>query len=162
MDKHNRPYKCQHKECSSLPGFTYKGGLTRHETEVHGNARQFLCRHKHCNRATHGFAREDNLRDHEERMHKEDRKQKQRRRIDAGFGNPVGTDRIDKAARHPHPQSHSHSQPHLPPGSADYRHLLRMVERSASSAAQTKQMQLRLVQLESALQELRHANSVAT
>jgi hypothetical protein len=36
MDKHDRPYKCPAKGCEKLPGFTYSGGLLRHEREVHG------------------------------------------------------------------------------------------------------------------------------
>lgn len=36
MDKHDRPYKCPAEGCEKLPGFTYSGGLLRHEREVHG------------------------------------------------------------------------------------------------------------------------------
>jgi hypothetical protein len=36
MDKHDRPYKCPADGCEKLPGFTYSGGLLRHEREVHG------------------------------------------------------------------------------------------------------------------------------
>ena len=36
MDKHDRPYKCAADGCEKLPGFTYSGGLLRHEREVHG------------------------------------------------------------------------------------------------------------------------------
>ncbi|KAF3031185.1 hypothetical protein E8E12_000802 [Didymella heteroderae] len=35
MDKHNRPYRCLVKGCENLQGFTYGGGLLRHEREVH-------------------------------------------------------------------------------------------------------------------------------
>ena len=35
MDKHDRPYKCNVKGCEKLQGFTYSGGLLRHEREVH-------------------------------------------------------------------------------------------------------------------------------
>lgn len=35
MDKHDRPYKCPAEGCEKLPGFTYSGGLLRHEREVH-------------------------------------------------------------------------------------------------------------------------------
>jgi hypothetical protein len=35
MDKHDRPYRCSQPECFNLPGFTYSGGLLRHEREVH-------------------------------------------------------------------------------------------------------------------------------
>ncbi|ORY04550.1 hypothetical protein BCR34DRAFT_667071 [Clohesyomyces aquaticus] len=35
MDKHERPYKCHVKGCEKLQGFTYSGGLLRHEREVH-------------------------------------------------------------------------------------------------------------------------------
>ncbi|KAJ3472374.1 hypothetical protein NLG97_g11041 [Lecanicillium saksenae] len=35
MDKHERPYRCPAEGCENLPGFTYSGGLLRHEREVH-------------------------------------------------------------------------------------------------------------------------------
>jgi hypothetical protein len=35
MDKHDRPYKCPADGCEKLPGFTYSGGLLRHQREVH-------------------------------------------------------------------------------------------------------------------------------
>lgn len=35
MDKHDRPYKCTMIGCEKIPGFTYSGGLLRHQREVH-------------------------------------------------------------------------------------------------------------------------------
>jgi hypothetical protein len=37
MDKHERPYKCELTGCEQLQGFTYKGGLSRHQREVHND-----------------------------------------------------------------------------------------------------------------------------
>ena len=31
MDKHDRPYKCMEPGCDKIQGFTYSGGLLRHE-----------------------------------------------------------------------------------------------------------------------------------
>ncbi|KAJ6167549.1 hypothetical protein N7497_000392 [Penicillium chrysogenum] len=35
MDKHDRPYKCYEPNCDKIQGFTYSGGLLRHQREVH-------------------------------------------------------------------------------------------------------------------------------
>jgi len=35
MDRHERPYKCREAGCELNPGFTYSGGLLRHQREVH-------------------------------------------------------------------------------------------------------------------------------
>ena len=32
----DRPYICEEHECHNLPGFTYSGGLRRHQREIHG------------------------------------------------------------------------------------------------------------------------------
>ena len=56
MDKHDRPYKCIAKGCETLPGFTYSGGLLRHEREVHGlyggPKNPLHCPHPNCKRHT--------------------------------------------------------------------------------------------------------------
>ncbi|KAI9759774.1 MAG: hypothetical protein M4579_002073 [Chaenotheca gracillima] len=75
-DKHSRPYRCQNPMCEKRPGFTYSGGLARHEREVHpkGGERRGhkLCPYLSCNRSSHGqgFTREENLREHVRRRHK--------------------------------------------------------------------------------------------
>lgn len=74
MDKHDRPYKCPAEGCEKLPGFTYSGGLLRHEREVHnkhgGPRKQLNCPHLNCKRHTgKGFSRQENLNEHLRRVH---------------------------------------------------------------------------------------------
>jgi len=74
MDKHDRPYRCPHSQCAKLQGFTYSGGLLRHEREVHGKhggpKAQLMCPHEDCKRhAGKGFTRKENLNEHIRRVH---------------------------------------------------------------------------------------------
>lgn len=74
MDKHDRPYRCPHHSCGKLQGFTYSGGLLRHEREVHGKhggpKAQLMCPHSGCKRnAGKGFTRKENLNEHLRRVH---------------------------------------------------------------------------------------------
>lgn len=74
MDKHERPYKCLAEGCEKLAGFTYSGGLLRHEREVHakhGGPRNPLnCPHVNCKRHKgKGFSRLENLNEHLRRVH---------------------------------------------------------------------------------------------
>lgn len=74
MDKHDRPYKCGAAGCEKLPGFTYSGGLLRHEREVHGKhggpKNSFYCPHPNCKRHSgKGFSRQENLNEHLRRVH---------------------------------------------------------------------------------------------
>ncbi len=74
MDKHDRPYRCSDPECAKLPGFTYSGGLLRHEREVHnkhgGPKATLRCPHPDCKRHTgKGFTRRENLNEHVRRVH---------------------------------------------------------------------------------------------
>ncbi|OAR00488.1 hypothetical protein LLEC1_00813 [Akanthomyces lecanii] len=69
MDKHERPYRCPADGCENLPGFTYSGGLLRHEREVHnkhgGPKNTVNCPHPNCKRHTgKGFSRQENLNEH--------------------------------------------------------------------------------------------------
>ncbi|KAF2238059.1 hypothetical protein EV356DRAFT_335342 [Viridothelium virens] len=75
MDKHDRPYKCSYPQCSKLQGFTYSGGLLRHEREVHkkhgGPRESLMCPYKDCKRSTGaGFTRKENLNEHLRRVHR--------------------------------------------------------------------------------------------
>lgn len=75
MDKHDRPYVCKKSECSSLQGFTYSGGLLRHQREVHnlhGGAKlKLFCEVVGCKRSKHTpFTRRENLAEHMRRVHK--------------------------------------------------------------------------------------------
>ena len=74
MDKHDRPYKCPAEGCEKLLGFTYSGGLLRHEREVHGKhggpKNPLHCHHPTCKRHTgKGFSRLENLNEHLRRVH---------------------------------------------------------------------------------------------
>jgi hypothetical protein len=74
MDKHERPYRCAADGCENLPGFTYSGGLLRHEREVHGKyggpKNTVNCPHPNCKRHTgKGFSRQENLNEHLRRVH---------------------------------------------------------------------------------------------
>ncbi|KAI0206710.1 hypothetical protein F4808DRAFT_466687 [Astrocystis sublimbata] len=74
MDKHERPYKCLAVGCENVPGFTYSGGLLRHEREVHrkhgGPKNPLYCPHKGCKRhKDSSFARLENLNEHLRRCH---------------------------------------------------------------------------------------------
>lgn len=75
MDKHERPYRCDRPECSKLLGFTYSGGLLRHQREVHkmhgGTGKQLFCPETTCKRHTgSGFTRKENLQEHMRRVHR--------------------------------------------------------------------------------------------
>ncbi|POS74927.1 C2H2 transcription factor [Diaporthe helianthi] len=74
MDKHERPYVCTAKGCEKIQGFTYSGGLLRHEREVHGKhggpKKKLLCPHVNCKRSSgKGFSRQENLAEHLRRVH---------------------------------------------------------------------------------------------
>lgn len=74
MDKHDRPYRCPQPQCAKLQGFTYSGGLLRHEREVHGKhggpKEQLRCTVADCKRHTgKGFTRKENLNEHLRRVH---------------------------------------------------------------------------------------------
>lgn len=74
MDKHDRPYKCQDPDCDKLAGFTYSGGLLRHQREVHKMhtpGKRLMCPFPNCNRSSgKGFTRQENLKEHIRRLHK--------------------------------------------------------------------------------------------
>ncbi|KAI9680325.1 MAG: hypothetical protein M1829_001211 [Trizodia sp. TS-e1964] len=81
MDKHERPYRCNEPGCEKLQGFTYSGGLLRHEREVHkkhgGPKIPLMCPHTNCKRSSGaGFTRQENLNEHLRRVHKADDSQK--------------------------------------------------------------------------------------
>lgn len=74
MDKHERPYVCTVAGCEKIQGFTYSGGLLRHEREVHGKhggpKKRLLCPHENCKRSSgKGFSRQENLAEHLRRVH---------------------------------------------------------------------------------------------
>ncbi|KAL2000271.1 hypothetical protein VTN02DRAFT_3334 [Thermoascus thermophilus] len=74
MDKHDRPYKCMEPGCDKIQGFTYSGGLLRHQREVHkknsSSKKPLMCPYPDCNRSTgNGFTRQENLKEHLRRRH---------------------------------------------------------------------------------------------
>jgi hypothetical protein len=74
MDKHDRPYKCLEPGCDKIQGFTYSGGLLRHQREVHKKnvdaKKPLMCPYADCNRSTgNGFTRQENLKEHLRRRH---------------------------------------------------------------------------------------------
>ena len=76
MDKHTRPYICDEPGCENIRGFTYSGGLHRHQKEVHrqhgGPRSACLCPYKDCKRSTGlGFSRKENLAEHVRRVHRD-------------------------------------------------------------------------------------------
>ncbi|MCJ1432764.1 hypothetical protein MMC27_002121 [Xylographa pallens] len=75
MDKHTRPYVCGESGCEKIQGFTYSGGLLRHEREVHkqhgGPKAPRMCPHRDCKRSSGtGFSRKENLNEHLRRVHR--------------------------------------------------------------------------------------------
>ncbi|KAL9088603.1 MAG: hypothetical protein Q9165_006123 [Trypethelium subeluteriae] len=100
MDKHDRPYKCSYPQCSKLQGFTYSGGLLRHEREVHkkhgGPRESLMCPFKDCKRSTGaGFTRKENLNEHLRRVHRRAEDEHPSRSDD-----PSALDRDDSAEAH--------------------------------------------------------------
>ncbi|KAI9715384.1 MAG: hypothetical protein M1812_006029 [Candelaria pacifica] len=74
-DKHDRPYRCKSVGCEKLQGFTYSGGLLRHEREVHkkhgGPKERMMCPYPDCKRSSGvGFTRKENLNEHKRRVHR--------------------------------------------------------------------------------------------
>jgi hypothetical protein len=77
MDRHERPYKCREAGCELNPGFTYSGGLLRHQREVHkmhlSMKQPLFCPFPNCNRSSGtGFTRKENLEEHKRRRHLEE------------------------------------------------------------------------------------------
>lgn len=76
MDKHERPYVCEEPECDNIRGFTYSGGLLRHQREVHrqhgGPKASCKCPYPDCKRHVGvDFSRKENLAEHIRRVHRE-------------------------------------------------------------------------------------------
>jgi hypothetical protein len=65
--KHSKPYICQVLNCKHTR-FGDKGGLGRHNREVHGS-QTHCCPITSCNRHVRGFPRKYNLFEHQKRCH---------------------------------------------------------------------------------------------
>lgn len=103
MDRHERPYKCREPGCELNLGFTYSGGLLRHQREVHrmhlSTKQPLYCPFPNCNRSSGtGFTRRENLEEHKRRRHLEELSGRPSRR-GSYSSSPVPTDhRPDSAA----------------------------------------------------------------
>lgn len=102
MDKHDRPYRCQDPGCAKLQGFTYSGGLLRHEREVHGKhggpKAQLMCPYQNCKRHSgKGFTRKENLNEHVRRVHHNRDQHSQSLKHEPGFDVLAGATRDDTA-----------------------------------------------------------------
>lgn len=72
MDRHDRPYRCEETGCKTIQGFTYPGGLVRHQREVHKTAglSRVFCPIENCTRSSGlGFTRRENRDEHVRRLH---------------------------------------------------------------------------------------------
>jgi hypothetical protein len=67
QDKHTKPFACVVPGCKH-PWFGDKGGLDRHNREVHGS-KTYCCAIPTCKRHTRGFPRKYNLFEHQKRCH---------------------------------------------------------------------------------------------
>ena len=65
--KHSKSYICQVLNCKH-PCFRDKGGLDRHDREVHGS-QTYCCPIASCKRHVRGFSRKYNLFEHQKRCH---------------------------------------------------------------------------------------------
>ena len=66
---------CREPGCEKIRGFTYSGGLLRHQREVHrhygGPRAPRFCPHRDCKRSSgQGFSRRENLNEHIRRVHR--------------------------------------------------------------------------------------------
>ena len=159
MDKHDRPYRCPHPSCAKLQGFTYSGGLLRHEREVHGKhggpKSALMCPYDDCKRhAGKGFTRKENLNEHIRRVHqnKETQSQSIPMKREATDAMPGAEEAETPASRisevdHEDPISPAHKRRRFnPPG---------MSERSASEDVEDLKDQVRRLRAENAEKDQR-------
>ncbi len=139
MDKHDRPYRCQREECAKLQGFTYSGGLLRHEREVHnkhgGPKAKLVCPHPECKRHTgKGFTRKENLNEHVRRVHENKENQQSQSQGPSQFKHEVNDGSIGAIPQLENVETPYYTQ--LDPHDADSPHKRRRFtqgeERSAS------------------------------
>ena len=154
MDKHDRPYRCPHPSCAKLQGFTYSGGLLRHEREVHGKhggpKSQLMCPHEDCKRHTgKGFTRKENLNEHIRRVHQSRELQSQT--------NPLRRDGTDvmpgaEEAQTPASRASEMMDPEDPnsPVLKRRRYMPEMSERSASEDVEDMKQELKRLRAENA------------
>ncbi|KAM3075380.1 hypothetical protein ACMFMF_006055 [Clarireedia jacksonii] len=67
IDRHTRPFTCNNEDCAHLK-FADKGGLSRHQREVHGSM-TYSCPVTTCRRHKRGFPRKWNLQEHQRKLH---------------------------------------------------------------------------------------------
>jgi hypothetical protein len=95
MDIHERPYECRDVGCAKLPGFTYPGGLSRHEREVHsvagaGAPKKYPCPDPGCGKS---FARKENMNEHVRRVHRGGGTRETPSKYEESTEFPTGSDR---------------------------------------------------------------------
>ena len=163
MDKHDRPYTCQHPSCAKLQGFTYSGGLLRHEREVHGKhggpKEQLMCPHIDCKRHSgKGFTRKENLNEHIRRVHDSRGTQSQTIPLKR-----EATDAVPGAeeAGTPYSRTSEAIDPEIDPSSPAHkrrRHMPGVSERSASEDVEDLKHELLRLRAENADKESRIAD----
>lgn len=151
MDKHDRPYKCLEPGCDKMQGFTYSGGLLRHQREVHKTNKsisgELYCHYPNCNRSTsQPFTRQENLKEHIRRRHVTERTV-----VSPGFPSAVVTPAT--LARPPpgHPRKRKRTS------STDFDDELQFREESSDEEAaseQVKRLKRTIVQQDMRIQEL--------
>ena len=156
MDKHDRPYRCGHASCAKLQGFTYSGGLLRHEREVHGKhggpKAQLMCPHEDCKRHSgKGFTRKENLNEHIRRVHQNKDTQSIGMKREAADAMPGAEEAETPASRiseveQEDPLSPAHKRRRFNPG---------MSERSASEDVEDLKSQVNRLRAENAEKDQR-------
>ena len=117
MDRHERPYKCREAGCELNPGFTYSGGLLRHQREVHkmhlSTRMPLFCPFENCNRSSGtGFTRKENLEEHKRRRHLEELSD-HAASSNRGSSQPPAV--TQASMPHSHQHQHQHQQPKQEP-----------------------------------------------
>ena len=159
MDKHDRPYRCQHADCAKLQGFTYSGGLLRHEREVHnkhgGPKSSLMCPYPDCKRKDKGFTRKENLNEHIRRVHsKESQSQPSPMKREGTDGNALaGAEDAETPASRGYSESGlEHDDSLVSPAQQPKR---RRLDSSVGEASEMEQLRLENQQLRLENQQLR-------
>ena len=119
MDKHERPYVCEEPECENIRGFTYSGGLLRHQREVHrqhgGPKASSMCPYPDCKRHVGvGFSRKENLAEHLRRVHRDaGADQTQKEDLESALDPTSGTPRTGRKRRRAVPDDDSDAEENL-------------------------------------------------
>ncbi len=115
MDKHERPYVCEEPECDNIRGFTYSGGLLRHQREVHrqhgGPKASCMCPYPDCKRHVGaGFSRKENLAEHLRRVHRDAGADQTQHEGSESAQKPPGTSKPERKRRRAVPNDDGDSE----------------------------------------------------